>query len=69
LLAALTDWVHIAEGLPQVFGTQADFIDGRLQFHPIEATAQVDERRAKMGLVPLREYKRQLEEAHVIRKP
>ena len=68
-LAALTDWVRVAEGLPQVYGTQADFIDGRLQFHPIEATAQVDARRASMGMVPLREYKRQLEEAHVIRKP
>lgn len=68
-LAALTDWVRVAEGLPQIYGTQADFIDGKLQFHPIEATAQVDARRASMGLVPLREYKRQLEEAHVIRKP
>lgn len=68
-LAALTDWVRVAEGLPQIYGTQADFIDGKLQFHPIEATAQVDARRAKMGLVPLREYKQQLEEAHVIRKP
>lgn len=67
-LAALTDWVRIAQGLPQVYGTQADFIDGRLQFHPIEATALVDQRRSRMGLVPLAEYKRELEEAHLIRK-
>jgi putative acetyltransferase len=67
-LAALTDWVRVAEGLPQVYGTQADFIEGRLQFHPIESTAQVDARRAAMGLVPLLEYKNQLEEAHLIRK-
>ena len=68
-LAALTDWVRVAQGLPQVYGTQADFIDGRLQFHPIEAAAQVDARRASVGLMPLAEYRRQLEQVYVIRQP
>ena len=67
-LAALTDWVRVAQGLPQVYGTQADFIDGRLQFHPIEDTARVDARRASVGLMSLAEYRRQLEQVYVIRK-
>ncbi|MCH2102337.1 MAG: hypothetical protein MK209_10500, partial [Planctomycetes bacterium] len=67
-LAALTDWVRITQGMPQVYGTQADFIDGKLQFHPIQAAGQVDARRALVGLVSLDEYRRQLENAYLIRR-
>lgn len=67
-LAALTDWVRVAQGMPQVYGTQADFIEGQLQFHPIEAASQVDARRASVGLIPLAEYRRQLEEVYLIRR-
>lgn len=67
--AALTDWVRVAQGLPQVFGTQADFIDGQLQFHPIEDIGQVDARRAQVGLMSLAEYRAQLIDVYLIREP
>ena len=63
------DRVRIADGLPQVYGTQAHIGNGRLEFYPIEDAASVDQRRASLGMVPLSEYRRALEQAYLIRSP
>ncbi|MCC6615873.1 MAG: hypothetical protein IT320_20555 [Anaerolineae bacterium] len=52
-LAYLSDRVRVAEGLPQIYGTQ---FHGHDQPLPIEDEANVDARRAAMGLEPLADY-------------
>jgi hypothetical protein len=61
-LALLTDRVLIHQGLPQRYGTQFRFVDGGIEFHPIEDPELVDERRASVGLPTLEEYRRLSEE-------
>ena len=51
--AYLTDRVRVAEGRPQVYGSQ---FHGALQPLPIEDETRVDERRAKVGLPPLADH-------------
>ncbi|MCI0490764.1 MAG: hypothetical protein L0229_29570 [Blastocatellia bacterium] len=55
-LAYLTDRVRVAEGKPQVYGTQMTIIDGKYDPAPIEDEANVDKRRAAVGLEPLADY-------------
>jgi len=55
-LAYLTDRVLVAEGKPQRYGTQFHNVDGKLALRPIEDEANVDARRAAVGLEPLAEY-------------
>ena len=59
-VAYLTDRVLIAEGKPQVYGTQFETVNGKLQPRPIENEAEVDQRRAAMGLEPLAAYAEQM---------
>jgi predicted enzyme related to lactoylglutathione lyase len=55
--AYLTDRVRIAQGRPQLYGTQARMSpDGELEPYPIEDSTRVDERRPAVGLPPLAEY-------------
>lgn len=61
-VAELTDNVYIKQGKKQVFGTQADWLNGQVVFLPIENEESVDQLRAQMGLPPLAEYKKSLEE-------
>ncbi|GLW09476.1 hypothetical protein Misp01_46050 [Microtetraspora sp. NBRC 13810] len=57
-LAYLVDRVRVAEGRPQVYGTQWGVsAEGEWKPNtPIENEAEVDERRADAGLKPLRDY-------------
>ncbi|NBB85922.1 MAG: hypothetical protein GVY12_06845 [Bacteroidetes bacterium] len=55
-LALLTDRVRVGEGEPQLYGTQATVQQGKLTVHPIADSAQVDQRRATLGLPPLSAY-------------
>ncbi len=55
-VAYLTDRVLLAEGKAQRYGTQFWTIDGELRPRPIEDEANVDRRRAEMGLEPLATY-------------
>ncbi len=66
-LAMLTDRVEVHAGRPQLYGTQATIMDGRVVLDPIVDSAQVDERRAKLGLMPLAEYVRLLESMYTAR--
>jgi hypothetical protein len=64
-LAFLVDRVRVAERKPQVYGTQWE-TDPQGQWRPrtpIEDEAKVDERRAGVGLKPLREYLEELKSA------
>lgn len=59
--ALLLDKALVAEGKPQVYGTQAKRIEewkGKEPvLHPIEDEANVDKRRAEVGLSPVSEYR------------
>jgi hypothetical protein len=57
-LASLTDRVLLAEGKKQLYGMMFDTKDGTLVPKPIEDEANVDKRRAELGMQPLAEYLR-----------
>ena len=59
-VAYLTDRVLLAEGKPQLYGSQFHTVNGKLQPRPIENEAEVDQRRAAMGLEPLAVYAEQM---------
>ncbi len=60
-LAYLTDRVLVAEGKPQVYGTQVSIEDGIVTPRtPIEDEENVDVRRAEAGLGTLEEYYEEL---------
>jgi hypothetical protein len=63
-LAYLTDRVLLAEGKKQRYGTQFTLTDGKWTPRPLEDEANVDKRRAELGLPPLADYARQLEKAY-----
>jgi hypothetical protein len=54
--ALLQDRVLVGEGKPQIFGTQFRMVGQDLVPHPIEDEANVDRRRAEVGLPSLAEY-------------
>jgi hypothetical protein len=53
-LALLEDRVRVADGKPQLYGSQLKY--NPLRFEPIEDEANVDERRRSIGLEPLADY-------------
>lgn len=70
--ALLLDRVLVGEGKPQVYGTQAKRIEewkGREPvLEPIEDEANVDKRRAEVGLFPLSEYRELLKQMYFPKK-
>ncbi len=56
--ALLLDRIRMRKGLPQVYGSQIvrDPNSGAWIVHPIENEADVDKRRAEIGLEPLEDY-------------
>jgi hypothetical protein len=60
-LAYLTDRVLVAEGKPQRYGTQFHNVEGKLVPRPIEDEANVDARRAAVGLGTMAEYTEQMQ--------
>lgn len=63
-LAYLTDRVLVGEGKKQRFGTQFKEDKGEMVPQPIEDEANVDKRRAEIGLPSMAEYKKSLEEVY-----
>jgi hypothetical protein len=57
-VAIFTDNVSIAHGKNQVFGTQADLVNGEVVFAPIEDENSVDQLRDKMGMLFLESIKK-----------
>jgi hypothetical protein len=64
-VALLTDRVAVARGELQPYGTQTNFVDGRIVLSPVVDSANVDARRARMGLPPLHEYLRVLDSIYL----
>jgi len=60
-LAYLTDRVLLAEGQPQVYGTQMNDEGGRYVPRNLRDPGSVDERRATVGLGPVAEYMRRFD--------
>jgi hypothetical protein len=63
-LAMLTDRLRVADGLPQVYGSQYRWTDGVFGPYPIEDPDHLDARRAAVGLESAAENDRRLREAH-----
>ena len=62
-LAYLADRVAVGEGKPQLYGTQLDSKGPcQMDFFPFDDRAKVEERRRAVGLPPLEEYKRLVQE-------
>jgi hypothetical protein len=55
-VAMLTDRVLVQQGKPQRYGTQFGSQNGKLVAKPIEGFAELDNRRAKVGMPPMSEY-------------
>jgi heme-degrading monooxygenase HmoA len=64
LLALTIDRIRVGEGKPQVYGTQFHDVNGEQVPYAIEDAANVDARRAKVGLNPLAEYTTQLRQMY-----
>ena len=64
-LAYLTDRIRTSEGKPQVYGTQGQTeSDGSIIPFPIEDEEHVDERRRAIGLEPIAEYFKSMNESY-----
>jgi len=68
-LALLTDRVAVHRGQKQVYGTQASVVNGRFVLDPIADSANVDARRAKVGMPPVAAYMRILDSLYGARIP
>jgi hypothetical protein len=55
-VAMLTDRIRVHDGKPQRYGTQFRIVDEVLVAYPIEDIANLDARRAAVGLMPMSEY-------------
>lgn len=60
--AYLTDRVLLAEGKKQLYGTQFIWVNGKYTPNPIEDEANVDKMRMAVGLKPLADRAKELEE-------
>lgn len=60
-VAMLADRLAVHRGHHQYYGTQARLDSGRVILEPIDDSAHVDDRRARLGLPPLAEYMRMLD--------
>jgi len=56
LLAKMTDRVLLAQGKPQRFGTQFDWLSGHFNPRGASDIAQIDANRSAIGLMPLADY-------------
>lgn len=62
-IAYLTDRVLCAENKPQLYGTQVVVNDGKAELKEVADREQLDERRASVGLEPIEDYLKRVEEA------
>jgi heme-degrading monooxygenase HmoA len=64
LYATFVDRVRIEEDKPQVYGTQYHEVNGEMVPYAIEDEANVEKRRAQVGMMPLAEYAKLLRETY-----
>ncbi len=62
-VAMLIDRLEVKAGRPQIYGSQLSLKDGKWVMDPLLDSAHVDERRQKLGLMPLAEYLRKADSA------
>jgi hypothetical protein len=62
--ALLKDRVLVGEGKPQIYGTQMKIKGKEIIPDPIEDEANLDKRRAEMGMEPFAEYLKDLKELY-----
>jgi hypothetical protein len=62
--AFLLDRVRKNENLPQVYGTQFEFKDGKCYLHPIQDIENVDQRRFEAGLDKLESFQNFMKKIH-----
>ncbi len=67
LVATTIDRIRVREGKPQVYGTQFKESSGQMVPETIEDEQHVDERRAKVGLQPLAEYQKLMEQFYEVK--
>jgi hypothetical protein len=67
-IALLTDRILVERGLPQMYGSQFQFVDDKLVQYPVDDPDSVDVRRAEVGLPPMAEYVRLLQQAYGIER-
>ena len=60
-LAYLTDRVRVADGKPQMYGTQISYKDGKSVPQNIEDPENLNKRRAAIGLEPIEDYLKAIE--------
>jgi hypothetical protein len=63
-LAYLTDRVRMAEKKKQVYGTQFHEVNGRQEPWPIENESDLRHRRKEVGLPPMAEYRKAIDEMY-----
>ena len=63
-IAQLTDTVLVAEKKKQLYGTSLRLKGGMFEPYPIEDEANLDKRRAQMGLPPLGDYVEQAQQQY-----
>jgi hypothetical protein len=68
-VALLTDRIAVRRHQPQVYGTQASVVNGRFVLDPIADSANVDARRARVGMPPVAAYMRILDSLYSTRIP
>lgn len=68
-VALLTDRVAVRRHQLQLYGTQASVVKGRFVLDPIADSANVDARRARVGMPPVAAYMRILDSVYSTRIP
>ena len=68
-VALLTDRIAVRRRQQQVYGTQASLVKGRFVLDPIADSANVDARRARVGMPPVAKYMRILDSLYATRIP
>ena len=63
-MAYLTDRVRVAEKRKQIYGTQFHDVGGKQEPYPIENENDVDSRRRDVGLPPMVEYRKSIEQLY-----
>jgi hypothetical protein len=63
-MAYLTDRVRVAEKKKQVYGTQFHEVGGKQEPYPVEDEAGLDRRRKEVGMPPMAEYRKLIDQMY-----
>jgi hypothetical protein len=63
-MAYLTDRVRVGEKKKQVYGTQFREVGGKQELYPVENEAGLDRRRKEIGMPPMAEYRKLIDQMY-----